>query len=105
MRLNDILRICLLSLDSRYPSHTVDFNEAVLRRYDVDRQGWTAREILAWLEKADPDLLWTPAYLLIDASNSAIYLPQYSQQEPAFHIHCRDLIPERRDHTITKQAK
>lgn len=98
MQLNDILQICLLALDSRYPRHRVDINEAVLEIYDVETQkwiemrGWTVDEIIAILKKAAPALLRSPAYLLIDGSNSAIYLPEYSRKEPAFHLHCCGMI-------------
>src|SRR5437588_10060414 len=98
MQLNDILQMCLLALDSRYPRHRVDINEAVLEIYDVETQkwiemrGWTAHEIIAILKKAAPALLRSPAYLLIDASNSAIYLPEYSRKEPAFHFRCCGII-------------
>lgn len=94
MQLDDILQICLLALDSRYPRHRVDINEAVLEIYDVETQkwieirGWTADEIIATLKKAAPALLTSPAYLLVDASNSAIYLPEYSRKEPAFYLRC-----------------
>ncbi|HTD20362.1 MAG TPA: hypothetical protein VK667_12625 [Ktedonobacteraceae bacterium] len=98
MQLNDILQICLLALDSRFPRHKVDINEAVLEIYDVETQkwieirGWTADKTIAILKKAAPALLRSPAYLLIDASNSAIYLPEYSRKEPAFHLRCCGII-------------
>ncbi|GHO94608.1 hypothetical protein KSF_046560 [Reticulibacter mediterranei] len=94
MYLNDILQVCLLALDSRYPRHKVDINEAVLKRYNVKlqsgitTQGCTVSRIIEIFEKIAPTLLRSPAYLLIDASDCAIYLLEYSGEEPAFYIDC-----------------
>jgi hypothetical protein len=98
MYLNDILRICLLALHSRFPRQKVDINEAVLEIYDVEslkwieKRGWPVGEIITILEKAAPELLRSPAHLVIDGCNSAIYLPEYSRSEPAFNLHCGAII-------------
>jgi hypothetical protein len=98
MCLNDSLQICLLALDSRFPRHRVDINKAALEIYDVERctwlemRGWMVREIIATLAQAAPALLRSPALLLLEGCNSAIYLPEYSRMEPAFYLHCPGIM-------------
>lgn len=102
MYLNDTLQVCLLALDSRYPRYKLDINVAVLQIYDVEKQiwikthGWKVHSIIRTLEKVAPTLLRSPAYLLMDACNRAIYLPEYSLREPAFHVDCCGPILRRR---------
>lgn len=93
MELNDILRVCLLALDSRYPIHSINVHASLLKTFAGEREGWRAEEIIRWLEEIDPALLEQPATLHIDASTSAIYVPASVQQEPAFYLHCQGHIP------------
>jgi hypothetical protein len=105
MRLNDILRICLLSLASRYPIHTVDFDDNVIDLPEIETRGWTAQEMIAFLDSCAPELLQAPALLLVDESNCEIFLPMYSEDRPAMHIHCRGKIPAPHGHLVEKRRK
>jgi hypothetical protein len=93
MRLDDKLQVCLLSLASRYPVHTMDFNEGVITIPGIETRGWTALEMIEALDFYAPQLLQAPAFLVIDECNCEIFLPIYSQDRPAIHIHCRGKIP------------
>jgi|SRR5579859_1547025 len=105
MRLNDILRICLLSLASRYPIHTVDFDDNVIDLPEIETRGWTAQEMIEFLETCAPEILQSPAFLLVDESNCEIFLPLYSEDQPAIHIHCRGKIPVPQQHRLEKRRK
>jgi hypothetical protein len=99
MCLHDILRVCLLALASRYPTHSIDVNETLLESFAGEGEGWTAEEMIRRLEAMHPDLLEQRASLLIEETICAIYLPEYSLTEPTFHLHCRGRIPEVHKHT------
>src|SRR5437763_8402341 len=105
MRLNDILRVCLLSLASRYPIHTVDFDDNVIDTPEIETRGWTAQEMIEFLDSCAPDLLQAPALLLVDECNCEIFLPMYSEDQPAIHIHCRGKIPAPHGHVVEKRRK
>jgi len=105
MRLNDILQICLLSLTSRYPIHTVDFDDNVIEIPGVDTKGWTAQEMIEFLDSYAPPLLQAPASLLVDESHCEIFLPMYSEDQPAIHVHCRGKIPTPHRHLVEKKVK
>jgi len=98
MRLNDTLRICLLSLASRYPVHTVDFDDNIIETPGIDTKGWIAQEIIEFLESYAPHLLQAPACLLVDECNCEIFLPMYSEHRSVIHIHCRGKIPASHRH-------
>ena len=102
MHLNDILRICLLSLANRYPIHTVDFDDNVIALPEIETRGWTAQEMIEFLDCCAPHLLQTPASLLVDECNCVIFLPMYSEDRPAIHIHCRGRIPAPHQHLVRK---
>jgi hypothetical protein len=93
MRLNEPLKICLLALDCRHPRHVIDFNEDVVMLPGTEIRGWRAGELMALLKQEASHMLDVPATLLIDESRAEIYLPHYSDQLPAFYVHCRGLIP------------
>jgi hypothetical protein len=105
MELHDILRVCLLALSTRYPAHSIDVHAFLLSTFAGEREGWQAEEVIRWLEALDPTLLERPATLRIDASICAIYLPEYSQQEPAFHLHCRGQIPACHTHEVARKSE
>jgi hypothetical protein len=104
MYLNDNLQICLLAVEGRYPKHTIDLDYEVMTMPDVDLTGWTAQELIRFLDATAPHLLQTPAHLNIDECNCEIYLPTLSEKQPAFHIHCRGKIPDQR-HLESKADK
>jgi hypothetical protein len=105
MHLNDILRVCLLSLTSRYPIHTVDFDDHVIEIPGVDTKGWTAQEMIEFLDSYAPLLLQAPASLLVDECNCEIFLPMYSEDRPAIHVHCRGKIPAPHRHLAEMSKK
>jgi hypothetical protein len=105
MHLNDILRICLLSLSSRYPVHTVDFDDGVFTLPEIEAKGWTAQEMIEFLDYYEPQLLEAPASLLVDDCNCGIFLPMYSEDQPAIHVHCRGRIPAPQKHVATIREK
>ncbi|HLI89402.1 MAG TPA: universal stress protein [Ktedonobacteraceae bacterium] len=103
--LHDILRVCLLAVANRYPEHSIDVEAVLLNRFSGERKGWRAEELIRWLEALDPALLEQGATLLIDENTCGIYLPEYSQEEPAFHLHCRGRIPVPREHDTVLQGE
>ncbi len=105
MYLNDTLQICLLSLTSRYPIHTVDFADGVITLPGIETKGWMAQEMIEFLDSYEPRLLQVPAFLLVDECNCEIFLPTYSEDRPAIHIHCRGKIPVPRRHLVDMRRK
>jgi hypothetical protein len=93
MYLHDNLRVCLLALASRYPSHVIDINEAVLGQQKFAAKGWSADEIIEQFERSTPLLLEHRADLTIDECRCVIHLPAYSEELPAFWLHCRGKLP------------
>ncbi len=105
MRLDDILRICLLSLASRYPIHTIDLDDQVIALPEIETRGWTAQEMVEFLDSYAPHLLQAPALMIVDECNCAIFLPLHSEDRPAIHIHCRGKIPPPHKHLAEKRRK
>lgn len=105
MYLHDILRVCLLAVASRYPVHSIDVEAFLLGKFAGEREGWRAEELVRWLETLDPALLEQRATLLINGCTCAIYLPEYSQEEPAFRLHCRGQIPVSLDRGTVLQGE
>ncbi|GAC1360302.1 MAG: hypothetical protein NVS2B12_02790 [Ktedonobacteraceae bacterium] len=101
MRLEDTLKICLLALESRYPEHVVDINQDILNIPDSSALGWTASEIITYLEQTHPARLYEMARLVIDLQCSEIYLLEVSERAPAFLVHCRGKIPHRARRTVS----
>ncbi len=100
MQLEDELKICLLALESRYPKHVVDINQDLLAISNDGTQGWSANEIIAYLEQTNPAILDSMARLVIDLQCSEIYLIERSESIPAFLVHCRGKIPVHKTHTL-----
>ena len=96
MQLEDRLKICLLALESRYPEHDVDVNQELLALSGDSAQGWTAGEIIGYLEQTNPTILHKMARLVIDLQCSEIYLIEQPEAAPTFIVHCRGKIPSRR---------
>ncbi len=97
MQLEDRLKICLLALESRYPEHVVDVNQELLAISIDSTQGWSADEIIEYLEQTNPTTLHKMARLVVDLQCSEIYLVEESEATPAFIVHCRGKIPSRRE--------
>lgn len=96
MYLHDNLRICLLAMASRYPYHVIDINEAVLGQQMFAAQGWLADEIIELFERYAPHMLAKTATLTIDQCRCVIHLPEYTEELPAFWLHCRGKLPPHR---------
>ena len=93
MELYDTLQICLLALASRYPDHVVDINEDVLGEQELGGTGWLALDMIDYLEVMHPELLETTVHMVVNMQKSEIYLLDYSEEVPAFMVHCRGKIP------------
>lgn len=93
MQLNERLEICLLALANRYADHVVDINEEVLGPQSLGAEGWLSLDMIEFLHLTNPVLLDAQADLIIDTQESVIYLPAYSAQIPALHVHCRGRLP------------
>jgi hypothetical protein len=93
MELYDTLQICLLALASRYPNHVVDINETILGRQELGAAGWLAFDMIEHLAAARPKLLGAMAHMVVDPQKSEIYLLDYTEEQPAFIVHCRGKIP------------
>jgi len=96
MQLEDKLNICLRALESRYPDHVVDINQDILAIADESSMGWSASELIIYLEQSTT--LDSMARLVIDPQCSEIYLIELSESVPALLIHCRGKMPEHEHH-------
>jgi len=72
---------------------------------ETETRGWTAQEMLEFLYAYAPELLQAPACLLVDDCNCEIFLPMYSEDRAAIHIHCRGKIPAPHRHLVEKRQK
>jgi hypothetical protein len=97
MELHQILKLCLLALDSRYPTCVVEINETLLGHPSYWREACVPSEMLAILRLHAPQLLLAPACLVIDSGQSAIYLVERSEREPAFLVYCGGCTPSQRE--------
>jgi hypothetical protein len=96
MKLYEMLKLCLLALDSRYPQSEVEINETVLGHQRSWIEACTPVEMLEVLQQYAPQLLYMPACLVIDAEQSAIYLVEQSEEAPAFWVYCGGCTPSQR---------
>ncbi len=94
MKLHENLWICLLAVASRYPESMLDINEEALGPQSFQTQQCTPAELMERLQSHAPQLLQTPAQLVVDAQESVIYLAEQSQQVPAFWIRYRECTQE-----------
>ena len=96
MKLYEVLKLCLLALDSRYPESGVEINETVLGHQHFWIEACTPVEMLKVLHQHAPHLLHMPACLVIDAGQSAIYLVGLPEEAPAFWVYCEGCSPSQR---------
>lgn len=82
MYLHDRFRICLLALESRYPFHRLMFNPSLPGLDLPIQRRQTSPELRAFLAQHASSLLEKMAILRIDEQTAAIYLPEYSIEEP-----------------------
>jgi|SRR5215469_799888 len=88
LKLNEILKNCLWSLASRYPRSIVAINDAVYGPQSSWANACSPIQMFELLHIHAPQLLDTPACLVINAQESAIYLLEMSQEIPTFWISC-----------------
>jgi hypothetical protein len=93
MRLNETLKNCLLALASRYPKSLVDVNQDMPGQHSLLVEAWpppcSPIVMIELLQAHAPETLASPACLVIDGQNHAIYLLEQWQERPAFWIHDR----------------
>jgi hypothetical protein len=94
MKLNENLQICLLAIASRYPESTLEINQKVLGPQSFQTEKCSTLDLMERLQSHAPQLLHTPAQLVVDAQERAIYLVEQSQQTPAFCIRYRERTQE-----------
>jgi len=93
MYLHDIMRICLLALNTRYPEHSVDIDAQVCGLPEIPEKRWKAIQVIELFDDLAPHLLIEPASLYITDQRCAIFLPRFTRERPAIVIHCRGKIP------------
>ncbi|HZR40568.1 MAG TPA: hypothetical protein VFB12_10655 [Ktedonobacteraceae bacterium] len=93
MQLNERLQICLLAVAHRYPHHTIDINETIFELRGKRAEGWNSLALIEQFQRTQPALLQAPARLIVNDQKSVISLTEYSEDTPAFSIHCRGRIP------------
>jgi hypothetical protein len=97
LKLNEILKNCLWSLDKRYPSSTVAINDIVYSLQISWANACSPIQMFEVLLIHAPQVLEAPACLVINAQESAIYLLEESQEIPAFWISCGRHVPVQRE--------
>lgn len=106
MQLNAKLKICLLAVASRYPKSVIDIDKMVLGRHVCQIQAYAPELVIEWLQVYAPQLLQSPAYLVIDLQQSVVYLLELSRDTPAFWIYCDGCSPaQRAKKTIYQHAE
>jgi len=101
MELHEMLKLCLLALDSRFPESYVEVNGILLGYPGFRAEACSSTAMLEVLRLYAPELLLTPACLVIGQGQSAIYLEEWSEREPAFWVYCEGCTPSQR----AKQGK
>lgn len=96
MDFNEILKICLLAVASRYPESVVDVNEILLGHHNFWTDACPPLQLLELLQIRAPELLRAPARLVMNQHESVIYLVEQSQETPAFWIYCGGRTPSQR---------
>ena len=93
MELHEILNICLLALESRYPGCVIEMNGCLLGHSSSWEEARAPGEISKRLHLHAPQLLLAPALLVINSAKSAIYIIEVSEEEPAFRVYCGGWTP------------
>jgi len=93
LRLNETLKNCLLALASRYPKSMVEVNQDMPGLHGLLVEAWpppcSPVVMIELLQAYAPEMPASPACLVIDGQNHAIYLLEQLQERPAFRIHDR----------------
>ena len=108
LQLTEPLQISLLAVANRYPSHSVDMNEAVLGLQPLGAEGWRALDLIELLQHTAPELLHEESRLEVTTQRRGIYLLELSEQLPAFWLHCGEegeKMPDYRGGLASRQAE
>jgi hypothetical protein len=103
MELHEMLKLCLLALESRYPESVVEVNETLLGHPSFWGEACAPTAVLEALRLHAPQLFLAPARLVIDQGQSAIYLVERSEREPAFWVYCGGCTPSQRAKQLENQ--
>jgi hypothetical protein len=103
MELHERLNLCLLALESRHPTCVVEVNETLLGHPGSWGEACVPTEMREALRLRAPHLLLAPARLVIDPVQSAIYLIERSEEEPAFWVYCGGCTPAQRARQQARQ--
>jgi len=95
MYLNDLLKICLLAVESRHPTSVIEVNEAVLGHQRFWEEACSPHQALEILRVQATQLLEEDAHLVMDAQSSDIYLVN-QPQEPTLWIYRGGCSPAQR---------
>jgi hypothetical protein len=96
MELHEMLKLCLLALESRYHESVVEVNETLLGHPGFWGEAYVPTKMLELLRTQAPQLLKAHACLVIDEGQSAIYLVDRSEREPAFWVYRGGCTPSQR---------
>jgi len=97
LKLSEMLKHCLWSLDHRYPRSIVAINEAVYGLQSSWGNACSPIQMCEVLLTHAPRVLDAPACLVINAQECAIYLLEESQEIPAFWVSCGRRTPLQRE--------
>lgn len=96
MKLHEMLKICLLALESRYPECVIEVNKSLIGHPGFCEEARMPTEMLELLRLHASQLLSAPACLVIDEGQSAVYLVERAEEEPAFWVYCGGCTPAQR---------
>jgi hypothetical protein len=88
MRFDEMLQICLLALENRYPDCVIEGNKAVLSELALPDEAIASSQMFEFLQASAPHLLQAPARMIVDEQQSNIYLLAISEEQPAFRLYC-----------------
>jgi hypothetical protein len=104
MELHEMLKLCLLALDSRFPESIIEVNGTLLGHPGFWGEACPPTAMLEVLRLHAPELLLAPACLVIVQGQSAIYLAERLEREPAFWVYCEGCTPSQRAKQLEKQV-
>jgi hypothetical protein len=93
MYLHDILQVCLLALNARYPDHTLDIDACTCGLKYHPCKSCSASQAIMYFQEQAPHLLSEAASLYITGDRCAIFLHSRPLVAPIIMIHCRGRIP------------
>jgi hypothetical protein len=88
MKLDEMLEICLLVLEHRFPGCAVEGDAAMFQELALTGEPITPTQMLELLQASVPHLLQAPTRLIVDEQRSEISLLEISEERPAFRLYC-----------------